>query len=165
MRLRYSARAASYRISPVMPSPVLRDLGAILGVWNQVLVAVLVAALLLAACASHEPSKHDYDPQATELYGRIVDKRLAHTETHAVPRNYGEYAGVFTIVNVLWGTTQPSHDVHTLNVYEYLVQVDDGRKIAVQSEFFGHDVGECVKVFLSERPSYPRLTSGTDCKN
>lgn len=48
-------------------------------------------------------------------------------------------------------------------VYEYLVKLSTSETVAVISEFSAHEVGECVKVFFSSRPSYPRLAISTAC--
>lgn len=121
---------------------------------------------LLAACASREyrPEEH-YDVNAYETMGRVVNKRIAATDVR--PSAQSRPGFIFVPIG---GTLTPLvvsnvRDDSYIDIYEYTVDIDGVRKVSVYSEFSGHSLGECVKIFESLRPGYPRIALGYGCKN
>lgn len=115
---------------------------------------------LLAGCA-YNPNDH-YDPGATEKLGRIVSKTVARTE----PIQSGEtnppiFLPLKDMLVVL--PTTPNEPTSRMNVYEHVVKVSPTETVSVLSEYPGFNVGDCVKIFLSQRPSYPRIAQGSGC--
>jgi hypothetical protein len=119
-------------------------------------------ALLVMGCGSVGVGAA-YDPEAKEAMVRIVDKRVAATDVRQsgggsstfVPITAG---GRMLLIPVLISGSGPK-----LTVYEYVVAFPNGKTLSVYSDYPHYDKGMCVKVFESDRPTYPRLAPGWDC--
>jgi hypothetical protein len=104
-----------------------------------------------------------YDPQATESLGQIVSKTTVGTRT--LPGDSGSagpaLVGVIGIAGLaLVDALQTKTKVPIL---EYRIRLSDGREVTVVTDYFASYVGDCVKVFESKMPTYPRFISGDGC--
>ncbi len=52
----------------------------------------------------------------------------------------------------------------TMNIYQFVITLQQNKNVSVFSEYPSFTEGECVKVFLSERASYPRMAYGASCE-
>jgi len=124
-------------------------------------VVWLFALALLGGCTSYDPNDY-YDPNAIEKLGRITKKTVARVE----PARSGETSPPIFLplkgITVILSRTPESPG--SMNIYEYVVALTPSQNISVFSEYPAFNEGECVKVFLSERASYPRMAPGADCK-
>jgi len=126
-------------------------------------VASMTSALLLVSGCSTTYDPNDYyASNAIEKLGRVVSKTVAHTEQRRwadpSPPIVVPIGGVFIPI-----ATQAPRGPSLVNIYAYVVKVSPTESVVVHSEFPGREVGDCVKVFLSERASYPRMAAGSDC--
>lgn len=136
---------------------------------NQKVISMFIAALLFG-CASYDPNRY-YDPNAIEKLGRVMNKVLVNYETrlagdsklvmrpemYGLPVNATTYATAFIMQEFFKKESK-------IPIYAYSIRTDDSTDIVIFSEFPAHNVGECVKVFLSDRPDYPRMAVGSGCK-
>jgi len=53
----------------------------------------------------------------------------------------------------------------SLPEYEYTVQLEDGRTVSILDWDSTMSVGNCVRLFESPRPDYPRLINSYGCKD
>lgn len=134
------------------------------------LITLLLVSNLCGCATSYDPNKH-YDPNAIEKLGRIINKTLVRHETrlaadsklvmrpemYGLPANATTYATAFIMQELFKKEAQ-------IPIYAYSIHTEDETNIVVFSEFPAHDVGACVKVFLSSRPDYPRMTGWSGCK-
>jgi hypothetical protein len=126
-------------------------------------VALLVA-MLASACATRDPNEY-YDAAAKETMGRIVSKQVVAIDR----RPTAEVNNTLFIPVMLHGVAylvmlgNPLADRASIRIYEYVVRTPDGATTSVPSEYFAFEVGQCVKLFTSTRPSYPRIASGWNC--
>lgn len=126
------------------------------------LAVLLFALALLGGCATYDPNDY-YDPNAVEKVGRISAKTVART----VPARSGETSppiflplkGMMVIVPGF-----PTEPAGLMNIYEYVVTLAPNQTVSVFSEYPSFNVGDCAKVFLSQRASYPRIASGSGCE-
>ena len=51
----------------------------------------------------------------------------------------------------------------TIDIFEYKVRLSDGAIVSIFSEYFAFDLGNCVKVFQSSAPTYPRMAPWSGC--
>lgn len=120
-----------------------------------------LAFVLLAGCA-YNPSDH-YDPDAIEKRGLIVAKKVARTEPvqsgETNPPLFLPLPGVLVVL-----PARPIESTGRMNVYEHVVKLSPSETVSVLSEYPGFNVGDCVKVFLSQRASYPRIAQGSGCE-
>lgn len=42
-------------------------------------------------------------------------------------------------------------------IFEYVVEHSEGKQVQIFSEYFAYEIGNCVKLFLSDKPTYPRI--------
>jgi hypothetical protein len=118
---------------------------------------------LLHGCATYNPSDY-YDPNAKEKLGRVISKSLANYETRPAADN----PIIAPIPGVPLGTTLVVQEAMSRNyqipIYSYKIRTEDQVDIVVLSKFQSHNQGDCVKVFLSVRPDYPRMAPWEGCK-
>jgi hypothetical protein len=115
---------------------------------------------LLDGCA-YNPNDY-YDPGAIEKLGFISEKMIARTE----PARRGDPPPPILLplpTTMVMLPTFPTAPAGRMNVYEYVVKVTPTESVSVFSEYPGFNVGDCVKVFLSQRASYPRIAHGSGC--
>lgn len=112
---------------------------------------VLSVAAMLQACLSMPTASRGYDPNARETLGTI------HAKVIAAENAKQEVTMMLRTQQV--GTAGPP-----VTVYRHTVMLEDGRSVEVMSSYPGHTVGDCVKVFESSQPSYPRLANHSGCK-
>jgi len=124
-------------------------------------LAAALTLLFLHGCASQAPS---YDPNALETIGRIVSKKQAweKTQARADSANAGPaIAAAIGPVGLIVGDVLQKKT--SVSVFEYRIISQDGREIIVISDYPFNHVGQCVRVFESSRPSYPRFVSSDEC--
>lgn len=135
-----------------------------------ILTVAALAALSVVGCATYDPNDY-YDPNATTKQGRIQSKMIEHWEyrmaADKTPKTFNAYqygaAGVITaalLQNLMGLSDKPDSQIP---VYAYGIGAEHGERLVVYSEYPGFAVGECVKVFLSSRPDYPRMAYGGNC--
>ena len=125
-------------------------------------VVWLSTLALLGGCATYDPNDY-YDPNAVEKVGRISAKTVAST----APARSGEISppiflplkGMMVVVPGF-----PTEPAGRMNIYEYVVTLSPNQTVSVFSEYPSFNVGDCAKVFLSQRASYPRIASGSGCE-
>ncbi len=125
---------------------------------------IYLLTFLLHGCATYNPSDY-YDPNATEKIGRIFIKSLAKYET----RPAGDGPIIAPVPGVIpYGTSLVLQKILSrdsqIPIYLHTINTEDRSEVIVLSEFPSHNVGDCVKVFLSTRPDYPRMTSWSGCQ-
>ena len=124
-------------------------------------VVLLFALALLGGCATYDANDY-YDPNAIEKLGRITKKTVARVE----PARSGEVSPpiFLPLKGLMMGIPQFSGESPgSMNIYEYVITLSPSQVVSVFSEYPAFNVGDCVKVFLSEKPSYPRMTLGSGC--
>jgi hypothetical protein len=130
---------------------------------NRILFPLLSLAMSLAGCATTPPN---FDVDAKESLGRITEKTVAGGRTQARADSPSADALVGTIgivgVAIADGLFQKKTQIA---IYAYRIRTADGRQIVVASESFSNEVGDCVKVFESARPTYPRFVSAMGCES
>jgi hypothetical protein len=123
--------------------------------------SLFLALALLAGCA-YNPNDH-YDTNAIEKRGLIVSKTVARTEPiksgETNPPIFLPLKGMLVVL-----PTIPNEPTSRMNVYEHVVKLSPTETVSVFSEYPGFNVGDCVKVFLSQRASYPRIAQGSGCE-
>ncbi len=123
---------------------------------------LFIAFLLLSGCATPKPS---YDINASESLGRIVSKTQVggKTQQRADSPNLGAaLAGTYGIAGLIVGGAFDK--TTTLPVFEFKILLLEGREVVAISEFSeANQVGDCVKVFESSQPTYPRFILSGDC--
>ncbi|MES2280796.1 MAG: hypothetical protein V4542_05225 [Pseudomonadota bacterium] len=124
---------------------------------------LLVAALLLSGCATPKP---DYDINARESFGRIISRAQlgSKTQQRADSPNLGAaLAGPYGIAGFIAGSAFDKKT--TLPIFEFRILLLEGREVVAVSEFAEtNQIGDCVKVFESDQPSYPRFIPSDECK-
>jgi hypothetical protein len=126
-------------------------------------ICAACAVLFTTGCATYDPAKH-YDPNATEKVGRIIEKTIARYELRAAADSTPTPYPLFTSwlpLNTVSYITATTLDIlrrkeAAIPIYAYLVDADS-EKAVVYSEYPAFEVGNCVKLFLSSRPDYPRI--------
>jgi len=121
-----------------------------------------VVMLLAAGCATTTPN---YDPQARESLGKIIAKDVAGARTQATADSYNPgpaFVGTLGVAGLMLGDAL--QEKTKVAVYEYRVRTEDGRVVSVYSDYANSQVGECVKLLESNRPSYPRFVSDGECR-
>lgn len=123
---------------------------------------IFIAFLILSGCATPKPS---YDINASESLGRIVSKTQVggKTQQRADSPNLGAaLVGTYGIAGLIVGSAFDK--TTTLPVFEFKILLLEGREVVAVSEFSGaNQVGECVKVFESSQPTYPRFILSDEC--
>lgn len=122
---------------------------------NRTVLLAIVA--IVSGCASSPP----YDPQATETPATIVAKRVIDR----VKRSTAEVQPAIP-VPLARGIVllEPARaGMGEISIYEYTVRTNDGRTVSVPSEYPAFEVGQCVTLFTSPRPTYPRIANGSGC--
>lgn len=132
--------------------------------WEKCMhyVRALTLPLLIYGCANQTPS---YDPNAVESIGRIISKMQvgAKIQARADSPNMGP-ALAASLGPVGLGIGDALQKKTTLPIFEYRIKTEDGREIVVFSDYSSDIVGQCVRVFESSRPSYPRFISSNECQ-
>lgn len=121
----------------------------------------LFSLVLLGGCA-YNPNDH-YDSNAIEKLGQVSAKTVARTE----PARKGDPSPPIFLPlpsGMIVVPAFPSAPTGHMNIYEYVVKVAPTESVSVLSEYPGFNVGDCVKVFLSQRASYPRIAHGAGCQ-
>jgi hypothetical protein len=143
----------------------------------QIPAALLMSALL--GCASYDPDKY-YDANAVEKLGRVVSKEIVRWEHRPGDSSPGMYMPVpYTgdrtanaiyatalIIELLRGAQQARQAVEDPGtpIYSYRILAKGQEQFTIVSDFPGYRPGDCVRVFLSSRPDYPRMTSSSGCE-
>jgi hypothetical protein len=91
--------------------------------------------------------KMTYDPAAVESLG-VVSAKVVVDELHQSAADMRQAIG------------PPAAAVP---VFEYTVQTQDGSIVKIRSEYFASKIGDCVRVFQSAQPSYPRMSPASGC--
>jgi hypothetical protein len=126
-------------------------------------VALALASLVLS-CATRDPNDY-YDAAATESMGRIIAKQVIAVDrrpaadakrTLFVPVTLGGIAYLVMLSNPMAATAD-------IKIFEYVVRLADGTSTAVPSDYFAFEVGDCVRLLRSTRPTYPRIAPGWAC--
>ena len=129
-------------------------------------VVAVSLAILLASCAARNPNDY-YDVAATEKMGRIISKQVVAVDTRPTAEAHGAFLFLPVTVHGVGYLVMLSNPIGRgsakIDIFEYVVQTPDGVKTSVLGEY-RFDVGTCVKLFLSSRPSYPRIAPGWDCE-
>lgn len=128
---------------------------------NMTAPAMLVLAALpwLSGCAGTQPT---YDASARESLGRIVAKTVigSRAQTRADSPNTS-FMAMYGALGMLVG--EAMRKTSELPVYEYRIRLADGREVRVATTYSANQAGECVKVFESPQPSYPRFITHDGC--
>lgn len=125
-------------------------------------VLAFTLPLLISGCANQAPS---YDPNAVESIGRIISKTPVGTKNQAradSPNMGPALAASLGPIGLVFGDALQKKT--TLQIFEYRIKTEDGREIIVFSDYSSDIVGQCVRVFESSRPSYPRFISSNECQ-
>lgn len=131
-------------------------------------MSLCLVVLGVSGCATYDPNQH-YDPNATEKIGKVIDKQVARFETRSDSQNltpmysYPPNAAIYALVHNVAIMGEYLKKKPEIPIYGYRIKIGDSEEIVVHSEFPGHDIGNCVKVFLSSRPDYPRIASWSGC--
>ncbi|MEW5789398.1 MAG: hypothetical protein AB1899_16260 [Pseudomonadota bacterium] len=130
---------------------------------------ILVQGLLTGCASDYNPADY-YDPAAVKLSGRIEAKAVSRVEERGwadamEPHHRGlplpiPVGNQQFLVLFIGGASRGKSEIP---IHEYRIVTDKGEKLLVYSEFPGHAVGDCVQVFLSSRPDYPRMANGGTC--
>lgn len=112
----------------------------------------------VAGCATEYNPDDWYDAKAIEKSGRIVAKKVAQIEERRWADRHAMYIGAGMVIDNTAGRPM----AHAI-IYEYVIELGNRQSVSVLSEFPSHKIGDCVIVFFSERPSYPRMTTGSSC--
>jgi hypothetical protein len=119
---------------------------------------LIVAIGILAGCASPLSA---YDPAAKEAPARIIAKRIVDRINRPTADGsvmFLPVAGVLVPIQTSRGG--PSQ----IAIYEYAVETNEKATVRVLSEYFAFEVGQCVTLFTSDQPTYPRISQGSGCK-
>lgn len=133
--------------------------------WVKLCIGLLLS-FFAVSCTSYDPKEY-YDPDATIKSGLIVEKEIIGS----TPGQWADSSpplvapipigsGWAVLILILTRTNSPPDTP----VYQYIMQGEDGQKTAVLTTFPAHDIGQCVSIFLSDRPDYPRMAAGGDCQ-
>lgn len=133
--------------------------------YGQTLAATGLFCLAIAGCASYDPSRH-YDVDAAEHPARVVDKRKFATRVQPAADRKTNLAflylpGATRTIMIALAFTPNSEAV--IDVYEYTVESGDGRRTSVYNDYPAFEIGHCVTLFTSSKPSYPRISPTGGC--
>jgi hypothetical protein len=121
-----------------------------------------IALFLLMGCASPTPG---YDPNAKESLGRIIGKEIGQVRTQARADSFNAGPALVGTLGAVGIAIGDSLEKKTqVPIFRYRIRAEDGREIEVHSEYAMNQVGDCVRLFESERPTYPRFTSADGCR-
>jgi hypothetical protein len=124
--------------------------------------SLIVLVLVISGCASRAPS---YDSNARESLGRIISKTQVGEKIQAradSPNMGAALVGIYGGLGLVIGDALQKKT--TLPVFEYRIKMVDGREVVAVSDYSRDSVGECVKVFESSQPTYPRFVSSDECQ-
>lgn len=142
---------------------------------NKSLMYSLMVTLCIGISGCVTMSKAPtYDAAATETLGRVVSKipvktkmqvmadskSLMSPDTFAWSSNPAQASLARAIGSLLIDLEEKKT---WIPIYEYQVQMADGRSVFVNTDYAHTEIGECVKVFESADPSYPRFISHDSC--
>lgn len=122
-----------------------------------------VSTFFAAGCASNSGN---FDPNAHESIGRIINKRSARSFQRTVEPVGGTAAAVATggylgyiIARGLFFQS------NNIALFEYTVELKNKRQLLILSEWGSYEVGTRVRAFESPsgRKDYPRITSDSGC--
>ena len=119
---------------------------------------LFLLSIALTSCAAGPGGGGAYDPDAQETLGRIVERRDSGTTTRLAGR------GVLIPVGGLFIPIPLDRGTSSMSVFAHTIALDDGRRLVVYSWYPEHQVGNCVKLFESSRPDYPRMINSSGCK-
>jgi hypothetical protein len=117
----------------------------------------LAPAFLLAACASFSGGGGAYDPSARETLGTVISKKDTGQTASQSGRSF------FVPIGKQLVSITVDRGPSGLPIFAHEIRLDDGRTVTVYSWYREHTVGNCVKVFESERSDYPRLIPFSGC--
>lgn len=126
-------------------------------VLNAIRPFLAIALLLVSACAS-SPS---YDASAKETPVRVVDRQLVGYASReaADSRNWLLMVPVGKTFLVVTGGGAAQ-----IPIYEYTVIDATKKTTSIKTEWSGYEPGQCLTLFTSNQPTYPRLASGAGCE-
>jgi hypothetical protein len=119
-------------------------------------------ALLLGGCATYNPNTH-YDPDAVEKVGFITAKSLVLEKHKSKPRGSFIPVPVNGTITMVYSPDASAGGGRYREVYRYVVAVSAHESVSVLDTYPAFQVGDCAKVFLSSRPTYPRIAPGSGC--
>lgn len=154
-------------IAATAPKPPIHTITSILQCWTimNILYRVSLFGIIyfLNGCSTYNPIDH-YDPNAVEKLGRVTSKSLSRHETRPAADNLivapvpGISLGVTLIMQ------QALNKESQIPIYAYKVMTEDKTEITILSEFPSFKPSDCVKVFISTRPDYPRMRYWEGCQ-
>lgn len=113
---------------------------------------------LFSGCATEYNPDDWYDAKAIEKPGRIVGKKIAKVEERPWADRHAIYIGAGIVLDNTMGRP-PAR----IEIYEYVVRLENKESVSILSEFSSHKIGDCVTVFFSDRASYPRMAIRSNC--
>ena len=122
------------------------------------LFLIVSLALMVVGCSSVPGVASGYDPNAKVTLGRVVARSNTGTMTSLRGETTLVPVGALFIPIALDRGTSP------MPLYEYRVQLEDGRTVSIFDWDANMPVGGCVRLFESPRPDYPRLINSYGCK-
>jgi hypothetical protein len=115
-------------------------------------------AFFVSVCATNPAPS--YDPDARETPARVIEKRIVGYLVQPT----AEFRSTYVIPLRKLVLVMPAQgETAQIPVYEYTVKAKDGRRVTVDSEYPGFNAGQCVILFESARPDYPRIAMGSGC--
>jgi hypothetical protein len=133
-------------------------------------LALTFFASVCAGCATTSRRDVTYDPDAKETLGRVTAKVATG---HTTKQQSSTTPTLMPIVGVpgvplllIPVSVSTDRNGPSLPVFEYKVELEDGRQVSVFSWYVDHSVGGCVKLFESptNRRDYPRMINAGGCK-
>ena len=126
------------------------------------LLLFTAASIWVSGCANTAPS---YDINATESLGRIVSKNVMGVRNQAAADSWNagpSLVGLVGVAGLALGDALQKKTV--VQVYEYRIRISPSKEVTALSDYSVHQIGECVKVFESQMPTYPRFVSDEGCE-
>jgi hypothetical protein len=110
----------------------------------------------IAACAS----QITYDPDADEAAARVISKETIASREQKVDGNLITVVPIGGVVVPLYGAATKTQ----ISVFEYTVVDKSGKATKVRSEVSFFEVGQCVNLMTANKPTYPRIAYGAECR-
>lgn len=114
---------------------------------------------VVAAACSTSPS---YDPNAREAPARVVGKKVVGSITRETAEV--KFGTLIPVGKAVLPFFTPGGTA-VIPVYEYAVMERDRKVTTVLSEAPVFEIGQCVKLFNSDQPSYPRIAYDAECRD
>ena len=129
-------------------------------------LCALTLALVACAMDNYKPSDH-YDSKAIEKSGRVIEKKIVRAEI----RDSANFRSPLFVpvlilgIPVILDVVRPPPGKTSIDIFEYRIEIPGENPISVFSDYPAFNIGDCTKVFLSEKPSYPRMAPGGRCSS